>query len=51
MFLAALVGRFEWTFEDLPNLPPGTVEADHDSGITLKVQGGLKLRAKVVPGW
>ncbi|EME38451.1 hypothetical protein DOTSEDRAFT_181617 [Dothistroma septosporum NZE10] len=51
VFLAGLVGRFEWTLEDVPHLAPGTVEADHDSTIVLKVVGGLKLRAKVVRGW
>jgi cytochrome P450 len=51
VFLAGLVGRFEWEFVDKPGLPPGTVRADHDSAITLKIGDGLQLRVKPVEGW
>ena len=51
VFLAGLVGSFEWEFVDKPGLPPGVVKADHDSTIMLKLDGGLQLKATPVEGW
>lgn len=51
VFLAGLVGAFEWSFVDKEGLPRGTVEADHDSTVMLKVAGGLQLAVKPVDGW
>jgi cytochrome P450 len=47
VFLAGLVGSFEWSPAD----SKGIVEPDHDSTITLKVNGGLHLAVKEVGGW
>jgi cytochrome P450 len=51
VFLAGLVGAFKWSFVDKEGLPSGTVEADHDSTVMLKVAGGLKLAVRAVDGW
>jgi cytochrome P450 len=39
VFLAGLVGRFEWKFADIFGLLPGTVRVDHASTVMLKVTG------------
>lgn len=51
VFLAGLVGAFEWSFVDKDGLASGTVMADHDSTVMLKVAGGLELAVKRVDGW
>lgn len=51
VFLAGLVGAFKWTFIDRAGLPSGTIEADHDSTVMLKVAGGLELAVEKVEGW
>jgi cytochrome P450 len=51
VFLAGLVGSFKWSFVDKHGLPSGTVEADHDSTVMLKVAGGLELAVEIVDGW
>lgn len=51
VFLAGLVGAFEWSFVDKEGLPSGAVEEDHDSTITLKVVDGLHLAVKSIDGW
>jgi len=51
VFLAGLVGAFEWSLVDKSGLPGETVRADHDSTVMLKVAGGLELAVKPVDGW
>ncbi|KAM0704998.1 hypothetical protein Q7P35_007785 [Cladosporium inversicolor] len=51
VFLAGLVGAFEWSFVDKEGLPKGMVDADHDSTVMLKVADGLQLAVKAIDGW
>lgn len=51
VFLAGLVGAFQWSFVDKEGLATGTVVADHDSTVMLKVAGGLQLAVRAVDGW
>jgi cytochrome P450 len=51
VFLAGLVGVFEWSFVEKEGLPKGMVEADHDSTVMLKVADGLQLAVKAIDGW
>jgi cytochrome P450 len=51
VFLAGLVGAFEWSFVEKEGLPKGMVEADHDSTVMLKVADGLQLAVKAIDGW
>lgn len=51
VFLAALVGAFEWSYVDKPELAKGEIKADHDSTVMLKVDGGLHLTVKKLEGW
>jgi cytochrome P450 len=51
VFLAGLVGAFEWSFADKEGSPRGMVDADHDSTVMLKVADGLQLAVKAIDGW
>lgn len=51
VFLAGLIGSFEWSLAEQDGLQKRDVKADHDSTVMLKVEDGLELAVRNADWW